>query len=393
MAENSKLFTPLKVGSTQLEHRVVMAPLTRFRATDENVPTDVMARYYAQRAVVPGTLILTEATFISARAGGYANIPGLWTEEQLAGWKKVTDAVHAKGSKIWVQLWALGRAAWPDPEGSGGAVKNEDFDFEHNFVSASDVPMAKGLPAPRALTEEEIRGYINDYATAAKNAVEKAGFDGVEIHGAHGYLIDQFTQDVSNKRTDSWGGSIENRSRFALEVSKAVTAAVGADKTGIRLSPFSNFQGMRMAEDQIVSQFSYLISGLRKLQLSYLHLVEPRVAGVIDRDPKGESLAFALQAWGKEKPLLIAGGFTTESAKNAVESTYKDFDVAIVFGRRFISTPDLVYRVKKGLQLADYDRFTFYINQKAGDKPEPGYIDYPYSKEYIEEFGTPVEVA
>lgn len=391
MAENSKLFTPIKVGSTQLEHRVVMAPLTRFRATDEHVPTDTMKQYYAQRAVVPGTLILSEATFITARAGGYANIPGLWTEEQLAGWKKITDAVHAKGSKIWVQLWALGRAAWPDPEGSGGAVKNEDFDFKNNFVSASDVPMAAGLPAPRPLTEEEIHSYINDYATAAKNAVEKAGFDGVEIHGAHGYLIDQFTQDVSNKRTDSWGGSIENRARFAIEVSKAVVQAVGAEKTGIRLSPFSNFQGMRMTMDKIAPQFSYLISELRKLQLSYLHLVEPRVAGVIDRDPQGETLQFALQAWGNDKPLLIAGGFTPESAKNAVETTYKGYDVAIVFGRRFISTPDLVYRVKKGIEWADYDRFTFYINQKAGDKCEPGYIDYPFSKEYIEEFGKPAE--
>ncbi|KAB2576501.1 NADPH dehydrogenase 1 [Lasiodiplodia theobromae] len=393
MAENTKLFTPLKVGSTELEHRVVMAPLTRFRATDENVPTDLMARYYAQRAVVPGTLILSEATFISAKAGGYANIPGLWTEEQLAGWKKVTDAVHAKGSKMWCQLWALGRAAWPDPEGSGGAVKNEDFDFKNNFCSASDVPMAAGLPAPRPLSEDEIWGFINDYATAAKNAVEKGGFDGVEIHGAHGYLIDQFTQDVSNKRTDAWGGSVEKRARFALEVTKAVVAAVGADKVGIRLSPYSNFQGMRMAEGHIEPQFTYLIGELRKHQLSYLHLVEPRVAGVIDRDPKDENLFWALETWGNEKPVLIAGGFTTDLAKQAVEQKYKDYDVAVVFGRRYISNPDLVYRVKKGIEFAAYDRFTFYINQKAGDKCEPGYIDYPYSDEYIKEFGKPAEAA
>ncbi|KAK7538008.1 hypothetical protein IWX49DRAFT_557472 [Phyllosticta citricarpa] len=387
MAENTKLFAPLKVGSTQLDHRVVMAPLTRFRATNDNVPTDVMTQYYAQRAIVPGTLLISEATFISARAGGYANIPGLWTEQQLAGWKKITDAVHAKGSKIYVQLWNLGRAAWPDPEGSGGAVKNEEFDFKNNFVSASDVPMAKGLPAPRPMTEEEIWTTIGDYATAAKNAVEKGGFDGVEIHGAHGYLIDQFTQDVCNKRTDQWGGSIENRARFAVEVSRAVAKAVGAERTGIRLSPWSNFQGMRMSDP--IPQFSYLIDQLRALDLAFLHLVEPRVAGVIDRDPQNESLDFALQSWGRDKPVLIAGGFTTELAIKAVEEKYKDHDVAVVFGRRFISTPDLVYRVKKGIPFNDYDRFTFYINQKAGDNPEPGYIDYPYSDEFIKEFGKP----
>ncbi|KAK8165704.1 hypothetical protein BC567DRAFT_231849 [Phyllosticta citribraziliensis] len=247
--------------------------------------------------------------------------------------------------------------------------------------------MAKGLPAPRPMTEEEVWATIGDYATAAKNAVEKGGFDGVEIHGAHGYLIDQFTQDVSNKRTDQWGGSIENRARFAVEVSRAVIKAVGADRTGIRLSPWSNFQGMRMSDP--IPQFSYLIDQLRALDLAFLHLVEPRVAGVIDRDPQNESLDFALQSWGRDKPVFIAGGFTTELAIKAVEEKYKDHDVAVVFGRRFISNPDLVYRVKKNIPFTDYDRFTFYINQKAGDKPEPGYIDYPYSEEFLKEFGKP----
>ncbi|CAJ2512822.1 Uu.00g009410.m01.CDS01 [Anthostomella pinea] len=387
MAENTKLFTPFKIGQVGLDHRVVMAPLTRFRATKEGVPTPVMAQYYAQRAVVPGTLLISEASFITERAGGYANIPGLWADEQLAEWKKITDAVHAKGSKIFVQLWHLGRAADPDPAGSGGAVRNEEFDFKNNFVSASDVPMAEGLPAPRPLSEEEIRTTISDYATAAKNSVEKAGFDGVEIHGAHGYLIDQFTQDTSNKRTDQWGGSIENRARFAVEVTKAVIAAVGAERVGMRLSPWSNFQGMRMADP--IPQFSYLIHQLRALDLAFLHLVEPRVAGVVDRDPENESLDFALQSWGREKPVLIAGGYTTERAIQAVQAKYHDHNVAVVFGRRFISTPDLVYRVKKGLEFNDYDRFTFYINQKKGDKLEPGYIDYPYSQEFIKEFGKP----
>ncbi|KAH9883454.1 hypothetical protein F4778DRAFT_660870 [Xylariomycetidae sp. FL2044] len=390
MAENTKLFTPFKIGPVNLDHRVVMAPLTRFRATKEGVPTPVMAQYYAQRAIVPGTLLISEATFITERAGGYANIPGLYTDAQLAGWKKVTDAVHAKGSKIFVQLWHLGRAANPDPEASGGAVRNDEFDFENNFRSSSDVPMTDGLPAPRPMTEEDINQTIQDYATAAKNAIEKGGFDGVEIHGAHGYLIDQFTQDTCNKRTDKWGGSIENRARFGIEVTKAVVKAIGADRTGIRLSPWSTFQGMRMADP--VPQFTYLIGQLKTLKLGFLHVVEPRVAGVIDRDPKNESLTFALEAWGKERPVLVAGGFTTELAIQAVEEKYRDYDVGVVFGRRFISTPDLVYRVKKGLPLADYDRLTFYINQKSGDKVEPGYIDYPYSEEFVKEFGKP-EVA
>lgn len=387
MAENTKLFTPFKVGSTELQHRIVMAPLTRFRADVEHVPTEPMVQQYAQRAVVPGTLLITEATYISPKAGGYPNIPGLWSDKQLAQWKKVTDAVHAKGSKIYAQLWFLGRAAYPDPVGSGGAMPDDEFDYKNDFASASAIKMYPEGPTPRAMTEEEIQQTINDYATAAKNAVEKAGFDGVEIHGAHGYLIDQFTQDVSNQRTDQWGGSIENRARFAIEVTKAVTKAVGADRTGIRLSPWAQFQGMRMTDP--IPQFSYLIHQLRDLNLAYLHLVEPRVSGVVDRDPENETLDFALQSWGKDKPLLIAGGFTTEKAIEAVEERYRDYQVAVVFGRRFISTPDLVYRVKKGLPFNDYDRNTFYIDQKAGHKIEPGYVDYPYSEEFIKEFGKP----
>lgn len=388
MAENTRLFTPFKVGSTTLDHRIVMAPLTRFRATDEQVPTEVMSRYYSQRSVVPGTLVISEATYVSKQGRGYANVPGLYTDAQLEGWKKVTDGIHAKGSKAFAQLWHLGRAAAPDA-GSGNPPKDPTFDFAKDLISSSAVSMSEGCPVPRALSEEEIHATIADYARAAKNAVEKGGFDGVEIHAAHGYLIDQFTQDTSNKRTDQWGGSIENRARFAVEVSKAVVAAVGKEKVGIRLSPWSTFQGMRMKDP--IPQFSYLIDRLTELDLAFLHLVEPRVHGVVDVEPANETLDFALQAWGREKPVFIAGGFTTELAVQAVEQKYKDYadQLAVVFGRRFISTPDLVYRVKKGLPLADYDRNTFYIHQQKGDKVEPGYIDYPYSDEYIKEFGKP----
>lgn len=191
MTSSQRLFEPITVGSSQLQHRVVMAPLTRFRADDNHVPTEPMVQYYAQRASEPGTLLLTEATFISPRSAGYANIPGLWTAEQLDAWKKVTDAVHAKGSKIWVQLWALGRAAEPGIGGaSGGALYEENF---MDIVSASDIPMQEGLPKPRPLNEDDIWGYVEDYARAAKNAVERAGFDGVEIHGANGYVTDSLT--------------------------------------------------------------------------------------------------------------------------------------------------------------------------------------------------------
>ncbi|KAK8248266.1 NADPH dehydrogenase [Phyllosticta capitalensis] len=366
MAADSKLFTPFKVGSSQLQHRIVMAPLTRFRADDDHVPQPIMAEYYAQRASVPGTLLITEATYISKRAGGYPNVPGLYTDEQLAGWKKVIDAVHAKGSKIWVQLWALGRAANPQVLEKEG-VKD-------GFVSSSPVPMTKDAPTPRALTEDEIVSYIQDYAQAAKDAVEKAGFDGVEIHGANGYLVDQFIQDVVNKRTDKWGGNVENRSRFALEVAKAVTQAVGADRTGIRLSPWSEFQSMKMAHP--IEQFTHVIKGLKELDLAYVHLVESRVSGNADCEGS-DRLDFALEAWGKEKAVLIAGGMTATSAKKTVDEDYPDYNVGIVFGRYFISTPDLVFRVKKGLEFNKYNRDTFYNAKSA-----VGYTDYPFSPEF-----------
>ncbi|KAF2089859.1 FMN-linked oxidoreductase [Saccharata proteae CBS 121410] len=368
MAANSKLFTPFKVGSSDLQHRIAMAPLTRFRADDAHVPTAKMAEYYAQRGCVPGTLLITEASFITKRAGGYPNVPGLETEEQLAGWKKVTDAVHAKGSKIWVQLWALGRAANPEVLAKEG--------IKDGLVSSSEVAMSDNSPKPRALTEKEIEEYIQDYASAAKKAVEKAGFDGVEIHGANGYLIDQFTQDTCNRRTDKWGGSIENRGRFGLEVAKAVVAAVGADKTGIRLSPWSTFQGMRM--ENPIPQFTYMVENLKALDLAYLHLVESRVSGNADIE-SSDRLDFALQAWGKEKAVWIAGGLKPESAKKTVDQDYPEYNVGVVFGRYFISTPDLVFRIKNGIDLTPYDRDTFYA---VGS--EKGYIDYPFSKEFAE---------
>jgi len=361
----SNLFNPLQVGNNKLQHRVVMAPLTRFRAGDDHVQLPFVKDYYSQRASVPGTLLITEATFIDESAGGYPNVPGLYNDAQIKAWKEVTDAVHAKGSFIWCQLWALGRTASPEYLKSQG----------HKLVSSSATPMEAGAPTPEALTEEGIQQFISYYARAAKNAIA-AGFDGVEIHGANGYLIDQFTQDTCNKRTDSWGGSVENRARFGLEVAKAVTAAIGADKTGIRLSPYSTFQGMKM--ENPVPQFTYLAENLKALKLAYLHVVESRIAGNADVEAAG-NVDFLVDIWGKTSPVFVAGGFTANSSKDAVDNRYKGKDVAIVFGRYFISNPDLPFRIQKGIAFTPYDRDTFYV-----PKSQTGYTDFPFSEEFKE---------
>jgi len=294
-------------------------------------------------------------------------VPGIWNAAQIAGWKKVTDEVHKKGSSIFVQLWALGRA-------SSEATLKKELGPDAKVVSASNIPFEGGA-TPTPLTEDEIWEYVGLYKQAALNAVE-AGFDGVEIHGANGYLVDQFLQDVSNQRTDQWGGSVENRARFGLEVSKAVVGAIGAERTGIRMSPFSTFQGMKMKDP--VPQFSYYVEELKKLKLAYIHVVESRIAGNADV-PQTETIDFLVDIWGKTSPVLLAGGFNQDSAYKTVDEEHKDSDVVIVFGRYFISNPDLVFRVKEKIPFADYDRSTFYLK-----KQERGYTDYPFSKEWEE---------
>jgi NADPH2 dehydrogenase len=219
-------------------------------------------------------------------------------------------------------------------------------------MSSSAIPAA-GYAVPRAMTESEIVKYIQDHATAARNAVEIAGFDGVELHGGNGSLIDQFTQDVVNKREDDWGGTIENRSRFALEVAKAVCAAVGNDRVGLRISPWSTYNSMGMKDP--VPQFSHLLQGLKDLRLAYIHLVESRVAGRVDVEA-GESLDPFIAVWAKTSPILLAGGFTPETARVAVSDTYREQDVAISFGRAFVANVDLVQRLRDGTELAGFDR-------------------------------------
>ncbi|KAK5044606.1 hypothetical protein LTR84_010620 [Exophiala bonariae] len=368
----SQLFAPLKLGNLTLAHRIVMAPMTRFRANDAHIPSPLAATFYGQRASVPGTLLITEATFISPRASGFPNTPGIFNGAQIAAWKTVTDAVHTKGSYIFLQLQALGR-------GADAALLKTDPDGPFDFVSSSATPIDSTQPVPRALSTSEIKSYIDDYATAARNAME-AGFDGVEIHGALGFLIDQFTQDVSNRRDDAYGGSVENRSRFALEVARAVVDAIGPDRVGVRLSPYSTFQGMKMADP--VPQFVHLVQGLKDLGIAYLHLVESRVVGNEDVESqdevvKAETLDVFVQAWGGVGPVLLAGGFTPESAKKAVDDEFKGKDVAIVFGRHFTANPDLPFRIANGIAFASYDRPTFYGGQ------EKGYTDFAFSDEFV----------
>ena len=358
----SALSSPIRIGNSELKHRVVMAPLTRYRADENHVPLDMVVEYYAQRASVPGTLIITEATFIAPEAGGFSCAPGIYNDAQVQAWRKVTEAVHAKGSFIYCQLWALGRAAQADILNAEG----------HKVVSSSNIAMTKDAAVPEPLDEDGIQAFIGYYASAARRAVE-AGFDGVEIHGANGYLVDQFLQDKCNNRTDGWGGSIEKRARFGIEVATAVSAAIGSQRVGYRVSPYSPFQGMKM--DDPVPQFSYLATALKKLDIAYLHVVESRISGAGDIEGT-EQVDWLIDLWGRDNALILAGGFTPESANEAI-SKHTDKKIAIAFGRNFLANPDLPFRIAEKLKLNSYNRATFYVEQSP-----IGYIDYPFSPEF-----------
>ncbi|UKZ76873.1 hypothetical protein TrVFT333_004588 [Trichoderma virens FT-333] len=338
MAE-SRLWKPLKIAGVEVKHRVGMPGLSRFRGTDDHVATPMMKEYYSQRSQVPGTLIITEAGIISPGAGGYPNAPGIWREDQVAAWKTITDEVHQNGCFIICQIFHVGRAAVPD-----------------------------------IAEKEGIEIIVHDFATAAKNAI-RAGFDGVELHAGNGYLLDSFIQDVSNTRTDEYGGSIQNRSRFVSEVMKAVGDAIGPQRIGIRLSPWSTFQGMRMKEP--IPQFSDVINKAKELGLAYIHLIEPRVTNSDDLDHLiTESLDFAINLWGG--PILLAGGYKPDNVQKTVDETYPGKDIMVMFGRYFVANPDLVFRIKNNLNLNQYDRSTFY----AVKNPH-GYLDYPFSSEFL----------
>ncbi|KAA1472761.1 FMN-linked oxidoreductase [Dentipellis sp. KUC8613] len=360
----SNLFEPITVGNVTLSHRVALAPLTRCRANAAHVHGPLGLEYYSQRASTPGTMLITEATIIHPKAGGFSHAPAIYSDEQIAAWKKIVDAVHAKGSFIVLQLWALGRAAYP-------AV----LEAEGNpYVSASPVKLSDREETPRALSVEEIQEYVGLFAAAAKNAVEGAGFDGVEIHGANGYLIDQFLQDVSNKREDDYGGSVEKRSRFALEVVEAVTKAIGQNRTAMRFSPFLEYLDMGMKNPY--PTYTYLVQQLREKypDMMYLHFTEPRIDGLEDKaqgdGPEvGSGNDFARKIWAP-RPFLSAGGFNAQTAKFVAD---KHGDI-IAFGRHFIANPDLPRRIKEDLKFNKYDRDTFY----SVEEPK-GYIDYPFA--------------
>ncbi|KAJ7578132.1 hypothetical protein C8J56DRAFT_1111964 [Mycena floridula] len=353
-----KLFQPIKIGDIQLSHRIVHAPTTRLRAAETGVPLlPIVKDYYSQRAEVPGSFIITEASEISAGAGGIL-VSGT-TSKSGPGSRLVVEAVHAKGSHIFLQIWASGREAHDEYLDATGK----------EYAAASDIPLSGRNRTPRPLTIGEIRQHVQWFATAALNAIEKAGFDGVEIHSANGYLLDTFIQDVSNNRKDSYGGSIENRTRFVLEILEAVVAKVGAKRTAIRFSPWGRFQDMRM-EDPIPT-FTYLVSQIKERypDLSYLHVVEPRVSGD-DDETLGigkDSNDFLRKIW-YPKSLISAGGYTRETALLAAEK-----GDLVAFGRLFTSNPDLRTRLEDNIELTPYKRANFYV---PNDDTGVGYSDY-----------------
>ncbi|KAG1549829.1 hypothetical protein G6F51_002822 [Rhizopus arrhizus] len=359
----TKLFEPINIGKNELQHRVVLAPLTRFRATLEAVPTELMVEYYKQRAS-PGGLLITEATFIDRLAGGYLRAPGIYTKEQIEGWKKVTEAVHQKGGIIYLQLWHIGRANLSKLNPNNEQVVS---------ASAIAIPgkniMGGDNEIPRPLEVHEIKEIVQQYKRAALNAIE-AGFDGVEIHNANGYLLDQFVNTSSNQRTDEYGGSVENRARFSLEVVDAVVDAIGPERTAIRFSPGGSFQGM--GDEDPVKTWSYLTSSLQEKhsQLAYVHFIEPRSNFFTDDANTADSLDPFRKLW--KGPFITAGGFST-AIKHAVDVAEKTGDL-IAFGRSFIANPDLPERIKKEVELNKYNRDTFYTNDAVG------YTDYPFYK-------------
>lgn len=353
------LFAPTTLGTLTLQNRIVMAPMTRSRAVEANTPNDLMAEYYAQRS--GAGLIVTEGTSPSPNGVGYPRIPGLWSERHVAGWKKVTSAVHAGGARIFVQLMHTGRVGHPLnlPEGaqvlapSAVAAPGELY---------TDAQGPQPHPVPRAMSDAEVRSTIQEYVQASRNAVA-AGFDGVELHGANGYLIEQFINPATNVRADDWGGSIEKRLSFAVEVCKAVAAAVGKERVGIRLSPYGVNAGMPLYPE-IDETYAALVARLSPLGLAYLHLVDHSAMGApaVPAELKSE----LRKAW--PATFIVSGGFDRESAEAALREGRGDL---VAFGRPFLANPDLVARLQQGLPLAAPDFKTFYT-------PGPqGYTDYP----------------
>src|SRR5579859_1704108 len=363
------LFSPLKVGPYQLQHRLVMAPLTRMRADRASLaPRPLNAEYYGQRAT-PGGLIIAEASPVMATGRGNPATPGIYSDQQISGWRDVVDAIHGKGGLIFLQLWHVGRVSHSSFQ-PGGALP----------VAPSAVPIVgNGMMAmtadgkvvpyetPRALETDEVQGIVEAFRQAAANALT-AGFDGVEIHGANGYLLEQFLQSRSNLRTDRYGGGIENRARLLMEITLAAIDVWGADRVGVRLSPYGVANGSGEADPMPL--YTHVIEALDKLGLAYLHFIEPRSSGAGRAEVNHQNVPSAMVLFRPiwRRVLISAGGFTGETAEAAIAEGHAD---AIAFGRIFISNPDLPRRLQHGFPLTPYNRATFY----GGN--EVGYTDYP----------------
>ncbi|KAJ4967615.1 hypothetical protein NE237_019464 [Protea cynaroides] len=354
------LITPYKMGKFQLLHRVVLAPLTRMRSFN-CIPQPQATLYYSQRTT-KGGLLINEATGVSETAQGYPHTPGIWTKEQVEAWKPIVEAVHAKGGIFFCQIWHVGRVSNTDFQPNGQAP-----------ISSTDKPLNPGGDSsdidvkftPRRLETDEIPQIVNDFRMAARNAVE-AGFDGVEIHGAHGYLLDQFLKDQVNDRTDKYGGTLENRCRFPLEVVDAVVDEIGADKVGIRLSPYANYSDAGDSNPEALGL--YMVESLNKYGIQYCHMVEPRMETMGEKSETTQSLLPMRKA--SNGTFIVAGGYDREDGNNAIASHYADL---VAYGRIFLANPDLPRRFELNAPLNKYNRETFCI-------PDPvlGYTDYPF---------------
>ncbi|MEZ5821277.1 MAG: alkene reductase [Bradyrhizobium sp.] len=368
------LFSPVQIGPYQLKHRVVLAPLTRMRASKPSLaPRPLNAEYYAQRST-SGGLLIAEASPVSATAFGAPAVPGIYTEEQIAGWRKVVDAVHARGGVIFLQLWHVGRVSHSSFQPGGALpVAPSAIAISQELKTSTADGKVVAYETPRALETSEIPGIVEAFRQAAKNALA-AGFDGVEVHGANGYLLEQFLQTRSNQRTDRYGGSIENRARLLLEVTQAAVDVWGANRVGVRLSPYgiANDSG----EPDPMPLYTHVVEKLNPLGLAYLHFIEPRSSGAGRAEVNWQNVPSAMVLFRPiwKGKLIAAGGFTGQTADDAVAQGHAD---AVAFGRIFISNPDLPRRLQHGYPLTPYDRKTFYGGDVAG------YTDYPEYDEKV----------
>lgn len=359
----TSLFQPLRVGALQLPHRVLMAPMTRGRGTREHVPTAIMIDYYAQRA--SAGLIISEAIGITQQGLGWAYATGLWSAEQIAGWKRVTDAVHAAGGQIIAQLWHMGRVVHPSFLGGGQPVSSSVTTapgLAHTYLGKQPYTPARALPI------EEIPEILSQFQQATRNAME-AGFDGVQVHAANGYLVDQFLRDSGNFRTDEYGGSIDNRIRFLLEVTHAVAEVIGADRTGVRLSPSSHDQGVRDSDPQTL--FIRAAQQLSALHIAHLELREPPLNGtfgVSERPPLAPLIREAFSG-----VLILNSDYDVRRAQAALDAGEAD---AIAFGRPFIANPDLPERLLHHLALAQDDPNTWFSQAAEGYSTYPALAKY-----------------